>query len=276
MNAQATAIHDESFTTPPFGSRVKSMLKLDFYRLFHTPVFYILLLFAALIPALVLSMAGAAPPATGANVGAAVAAAPTAPAMEIDNAWQIVESLGGSAVAENPLDFAGFANINMLFIFAGLLMAIFVAHDYSSGFAKNIFTVHSKKVDYVISKTAVGVFGGGGMIITYVIGTVLAGLLTGKAFDVNVSGLVMCLLSKLFLMGIFCSLFLGIAVFFRNKLWMTIVFTFLFGMMLYPAASVATLSSTVVTMLITLVAGVIGAVAIGSASSLILKKRDLV
>ena len=252
------------------------MLKLDFYRLFHTPVFYILLLFAALIPALVLSMAGAAPPATGANVGAAVAAAPTAPAMEIDNAWQIVESLGGSAVAENPLDFAGFANINMLFIFAGLLMAIFVAHDYSSGFAKNIFTVHSKKVDYVISKTAVGVFGGGGMIITYVIGTVLAGLLTGKAFDVNVSGLVMCLLSKLFLMGIFCSLFLGIAVFFRNKLWMTIVFTFLFGMMLYPAASVATLSSTVVTMLITLVAGVIGAVAIGSASSLILKKRDLV
>ena len=276
MNAQATAIHDESFITPPFGSRVKSMLKLDFYRLFHTPVFYILLLFAAMIPALVLSMAGAEPPATGANVGAAVAAAPTAPAMEIDNAWQIVESLGGSAVAENPLDFAGFANINMLFIFAGLLMAIFVAHDYSSGFAKNIFTVHSKKVDYVISKTAVGVFGGGGMIITYVIGTVLAGLLTGKAFDVNVSGLVMCLLSKLFLMGIFCSLFLGIAVFFRNKLWMTIVFTFLFGMMLYPAASVATLSSTVVTMLITLVAGVIGAIAIGSASSLILKKRDLV
>ena len=123
---------------------------------------------------------------------------------------------------------------------------------------------------------SVGVFGGGGMIITYVIGTVLAGLLTGKAFEVNVSGLVMCLLSKLFLMGIFCSLFLGIAVFFRNKLWMTIVFTFLFGMMLYPAASVATLSSTVVTMLITLVAGVIGAVAIGSVSSLILKKRDLV
>jgi len=164
----------------------------------------------------------------------------------------------------------------MLFIFAGLLMAIFVAHDYSSGFVKNIFTVHSKKTDYVISKTAVGIFSGAGMIITYVLGTVLAGLITGKAFDVNVNGLILCLFSKLFLMGIFCALFLGIAVFFRNKLWMTIVFTFLFGMMLYPAASVATLSSTVVTMLTTLIAGLIGAVTIGSLSSLILRKRDLV
>jgi hypothetical protein len=47
-------------------------------------------------------------------------------------------------------------------------------------------------------------------------------------------------------------------------------------MMLYPAAGVTTLSSTVGTILIPLVAGVIGAVAIGSVSSLTLKKRDLV
>jgi len=82
-------------------------------------------------------------------------------------------------------------------------------------------------------------------------------------------------LSKAFLMSVFCSLFLGIAVFFRNKLWLTIVFAFLFGMMLYPAASIATLNSTVVTMLMTLVAGAIGAIAFGTVSSLFLKKRDL-
>lgn len=85
----------------------------------------------------------------------------------------------------------------------------------------------------------------------------------------------MCLISKVFLMGIFCSLFLSVAVFFRNKFWLTIIFTFLFGMILYPAASVATLSSTVITMLIALIAGVIGAAAIGAVSTLILKKRDL-
>jgi len=113
------------------------------------------------------------------------------------------------------------------------------------------------------------------MIVTYVLGTVLAGLITGKAFDVNVSSLIFCLISKAFLMGVFCSLFLGIAVFFRSKLWLTIVFTFLLGMMFYPAASVATLNATVITMLLTLIAGAVGAVAFGSVSTLFLKKRDL-
>jgi hypothetical protein len=130
-------------------------------------------------------------------------------------------------------------------------------------------------VDYVISKSAAGIFGGAGMIITYVIGTVLAGLFTGKSFDVNVSGLIMCLMSKMFLMGIFCALFLAVSVFFKSKFWLTIIFTFLGGMILYPAASVANLNSNGMTLLLTLIAGVIGAVAIGAASTLILNKRDL-
>ena len=263
----------ENFESPAFSTRVKSMLKLDFYRLFTTPAFYIMLLIAAMIPALVLTVGGVEAPEVSNPNAVSVT---TAPAMEVTNAWQLIESTGGSAVADNPLDFAGFANINMLFIFAGLLMSIFVAHDYSSGYVKNIFTVHSKKIDYVISKSAVGIFGGACMIATYVFGTVLSGLLMGKAFDVNVGGLIMCLISKAFLMGVFCSLFLSIAVFFRNKLWLTIIFTFLFGMMLYPAASVATLSSTGITVLATLIAGTIGTVAFGTVSTQILKKRDLV
>jgi len=140
---------------------------------------------------------------------------------------------------------------------------------------KNIFAVHSKKSDYVISKTVIGIFSGTGMMITYLIGTVFAGLLTGKAFDVDVSGLVFCLVSKMLLMGVFCSLFLSIAVFFRNRLWLTIVFTFLFGMMLYPAASIATLDSSILIVLISLVAAALGALGFGAISSLILRKRDL-
>jgi hypothetical protein len=113
------------------------------------------------------------------------------------------------------------------------------------------------------------------MIVAYVFGAVIAGVITGKAFDVNAGGLILCLFSKLFLMGIFCSLFLCVAVFFRNRLWLTIVFTFLFGMILYPAASVATLNSTVITALTALAAGVIGTIAIGEVSYFILKRRDL-
>lgn len=259
----------ETFLPMSPKARVQSMIRLDFYRLFHTPAFYIMLIIAAIIPALILSTSGMDP----SGVDTAVATA--APVIEYTNTWQLIESTGGSAAAANPLDFGGYANINMIFIFAGLLMSIFVAQDYSSGFVKNIFTVHSKKINYVISKSAVGIFGGAGMIITYTLGTIFAGLLTGKAFDVNFGGLIMCLISKTFLMGIFCSLFLSIAVFFRDKLWMTIVFTFLFGMMFYPAASVATLSSTVITVLVSSVAGTIGAAAFGSISTLFLNKRDL-
>ena len=274
MTVQDYLVGYEEFESPSFSRRLKSMLKLDFYRLFHTPNFYLFLLIAALIPAMIIGTSVMETPE--ASTVSTVQTSSTAQSIEITNAWQLVESTGGSSSAANPLDFGGYANINMLFIFAGLLMAIFVAHDYSSGFVKNIFTVHAKKLDYVISKSAVGVFSGAGMIITYVLGTVVAGLFTGKAFDVNVSGLILCLMSKLFLMGIFCSLFLGIAVFFRSKLWLTIVFTFLFGMMLYPAASVATLGSTVFTMLLTLIAGITGAVAFGAVSNIFLKKRDLV
>jgi len=279
MTAKNTVADNEIFETPPFGARVKSMLKLDFYRLFHTPVFYIMLAIAAMIPAMVLglSVAETSAPQTSSQYTANTTQTEM-PAF--DYTWQLVETSNNfSGEDGGAFDMAGFANINMLYIFAGLLMAIFVAHDYSSGFVKNIFTVHSKKLDYVISKSAIGIFSGVGMILTYVFGTVLAGALTGKSFELGVSGiggLVFCLTSKTLLMGVFCSLFLSIAVFFRSKLWMTIVFTFLLGMMFYPAASFGTtLDSTIIAPLLSLVAGMAGAFAFGTASNLFLRKRDL-
>jgi len=253
------------------------MLKLDFYRLFNTPVLYIFLAIAAIIPAMVLSLSGVDmnPP----NQSAHTENIPQVTMPMFENAWQMVETTSMPTHAVNtddsPMDMGQFMNINMLFIFAGLLMSIFVAHDYSSGFVKNIFTVHSKKLDYVISKTAIGLFGGAGMVLTYVLGTVVAGLLTRKAFDVDIGGLVYCLISKVLLMGVFCSLFAAVAMFFRKNLWVTIVVTFVFGMMLYPAASIATLDSTAITVLISLTIGVVGAIAIGAVSNVILKKRDL-
>ena len=45
------------FKNPTFAQRIKGMLGVDFYRLFHTPMFYIFLGIAAIIPAMV-SMGG--------------------------------------------------------------------------------------------------------------------------------------------------------------------------------------------------------------------------
>ena len=58
------------FENPSFYKRLKGMLGVDFYRLFHTPMFYIFLAIAAIIPAMILGTMGMENPQTG------VAAAP--------------------------------------------------------------------------------------------------------------------------------------------------------------------------------------------------------
>jgi len=249
-----------TFPEPKRLTRVKSMLKLDFYRLFRSPIFYIMLGVAALIPALVLAMGGLENPESGTE------------AFKIDNAWQLI-STKGSAFAVNG--FAGFATIDMVFIFAGILMSIFVARDYSSGFIKNVFTVHSKKEDYVISKIAIGVFSGICMIATYFLGTVLAGAITSKSFDVSAGGLILCLLSKMSMMVVFCSLYLAVAVFFKEKLWATIPVTILLGMMFYPVAIFANLESNVLIFFMSLIGSALLGTVFFFVTKLFLAKRDL-
>jgi len=250
-----------TFETPKFAKRIKSMLKLDFYRLFRTPIFYIMVIVSACIPALVLGMVGAA------ETGEAA----------FTNTWQMIEGFSGNTAG--LADFGNMANINMLFIFAALLISIFVAHDYSSGFVKNIFTVHAKKSDYIVSKTIVGMFGGLCMIISYTLITIIVGAIMGKSFDLgiaNAGNLILCLLSKAFLMGLFVPLYLSFAVLFKQRLWVTIIATFVVGIIFYPVASIAVpLDSTIIHLLISIAVAVAGFFGIGALSTLILKKRDL-
>ena len=42
-----------TFESPSFSRRIGGMLGVDFYRLFHTPLFYIFLCIAAIIPAMI-------------------------------------------------------------------------------------------------------------------------------------------------------------------------------------------------------------------------------
>ncbi|MGN0806392.1 MAG: hypothetical protein ACI4MC_05070, partial [Candidatus Coproplasma sp.] len=107
------SVSELNFESPSFFKRLKGMLGVDFYRLFHTPLLYIFLVIAALIPALV-SMG-----AMGEGEGL------------FSNAWQIV-------AANSPLyvisDMGEYANMNMVFIFGGIMISIFIGHDYKSGY----------------------------------------------------------------------------------------------------------------------------------------------
>ncbi len=252
------------FIAPSFVQRVKSMLKVDFYRLFHTPLFYIMVLVSALIPALVLTM-------TGANEAEG--------AKTFTNVWQVIEAVSGANKGAGLMDLALICNINMVFIFVAIMISIFVSHDYSSGYNKSIFTVHSKKVDYVISKAIVGVLCGACMILAYLFGAILAGLLSGLSFALDgatMLNIFACVFSKIFLMGVFVPLYIIVSVFFKQKLWLSIIGSFVVGILFYPIAMFTSpLNAGILHLLLSLAGSALFGFGLGWVAKIILEKRDL-
>ena len=202
------------FQNPTFAQRIKGMLGVDFYRLFHTPLFYIFLAIAAIIPAMVSAMTMM--PDQNGNT------------MEplYSNVWQII-------AASEPLyvirTIADYANMNMVFIFGGIMVSIFIGHDYKSGYVKQLFTTHAKKQDYMISKSLVCAFAMACMCITYLIGGTVGGLLVGYETTVNAGSLIIAILGKMIMSIGWASLYTFLNVIFRRYFGISIVSSFFFG-----------------------------------------------
>lgn len=266
------------FQSPTFFQRLKGMLGVDFYRLFHTPLFYIFLAIAAIIPAMILGMTN------------------------IENAEGIVQPLYSNTwqviAANEPLyavsDIAEYANMNMTFIFGGIMVSIFIGHDYKSGYVKQLFTTHAKKQDYMISKSLTGAFAMACMCITYLLGTLIAGLLVGASFEVNAGSLVLAILSKQLMSLGWASLYTFLNIIFRKYFGISIASSFFFGtgilivgagalvgnspvlnVFLYGSSVYACLNSNIVTLLVCLVVSVAWAVIYNLLGTLILSKSDV-
>lgn len=197
------------FESPDFYHRLRGMLGVDFYRLFHTPLYYIFLCIAAIIPAMILGMTtveGGAPLYT--------------------NTWNIV-------AADTPLyvfnEIGEYANMNMVFIFGGIMVSIFIGHDYKSGYVKQLFTTHPKKIDYMLSKTISCAFSMACMCITYLLGGVTAGLLTGADMWVDVPSLIFAILGKIVMSLGWASLYTFLNIIFRKYFGISIASSFFFG-----------------------------------------------
>lgn len=202
------------FESPSFGRRIKGMLGVDFYRLFHTPMFYIFLAIAAIIPAMVSAMTMM--PDQNGNT------------MEplYSNVWQIIAATKSLYVIEGIADYA---NMNMVFIFGGIMVSIFVGHDYKSGYVKQLFTTHAKKQDYMISKTLVCAFAMASMCMTYLIGGTVGGLIAEYETDVNVGSLIIAILGKIVMSLGWASLYTFLNVIFRRYFGISVASSFFFG-----------------------------------------------
>ena len=202
------------FQNPTFAQRIKGMLGVDFYRLFHTPMFYIFLAIAAIIPAMVSAMTMM--PDQNGNT------------MEplYTNVWQIIAASKSLYVIESIADYA---NMNMVFIFGGIMVSIFIGHDYKSGYVKQLFTTHAKKQDYMISKSLVCAFAMMCMCVTYLIGGVVGGLLVGYETTVNVGSLIIAIAGKMIMSLGWASLYTFLNVIFRRYFGVSIASSFFFG-----------------------------------------------
>ena len=203
-----------TFESPSFGKRIKGMLGVDFYRLFHTPLFYIFLAIAAIIPAMVSAMT-MMPGPDGSTVTPLYS-----------NVWQIIAASESLYVINTIADYA---NMNMVFIFGGIMVSIFIGHDYKSGYVKQLFTTHAKKQDYMISKSLVCAFAMACMCVTYLIGGTVGGLLVGYDTTVRVGSLLIAILGKIIMSLGWASLYTFLNVIFRRYFGISIASSFFFG-----------------------------------------------
>ena len=278
-----TVARELKFESPSFAQRIKGMLGVDFYRLFHTPLFYIFLVIAAIIPAMVSAMT-MMPDQSGNTMEPLY-----------QNVWQIIAASESLYVIRTIADYA---NMNMVFIFGGIMVSIFIGHDYKSGYVKQLFTTHARKQDYMISKSLVCAFAMACMCITYFIGGTVGGLLAGYDTTVNVGSLILAILGKMVMSLGWASLYTFLNIIFRRYFGISIASSFFFGtgiliigvaavvenlsiptwflnIFLYGASVNASLASNVGTLLICVAVSVAWAVVYNLLGTRILYKSDV-
>lgn len=257
-----------------FCKRTGSMLKVDFRRMFKSKLFYILIACALILPILMTVMMSMMDGSVSTNPQTGEETVMQGP----ENAWQNIGTLPGEPLGGDEIFMM--CNINMMFMAVAVFVCLFISNDFRSGYAKNLFTVRAKRGEYVISKTLSGFICGALMLIAYLLGAILGGVISGLSFDLhglNAGNLVACMLAKIFLMLVFVSIFTLIGVAAKQKAWLSICGSLGGGMLLFMMFSMITpLGSTVLNVALCAAGGSLFAFGLGAISNVVLKKTSLV
>ena len=262
------------FEKVSFGKRLKSMLKVDFRRMFKSKLFYILIACALVMPILMTVMMSMMDGSVSVNPQTGEETVMQGP----ENAWQNIGTLPGEPLGGDEIFMM--CNINMMFMAVAVFICLFISDDFRSGYAKNLFTVRAKRGEYVFSKTLSGFICGALMLSVYFIGSFLGGAISGLSFDLHglsAGNIVMCLLAKMFLMLVFVSIFTLISVAAKQRAWLSICGSLGGGMLLFMMVSMITpLGSTAVNAVLCAAGGAMFAFGLGAISKVVLKKTSLV
>lgn len=257
-----------------FVQRLKTMLKVDARRMFTMPTVWIMFGVSLALPILILVMTSFM---GGTTVNPQTGAEETVETFT--NVWQAIGSAGGNAMA---MDLTSMCNINLLYFLAAIFVCVFVGEDFRSGYVKNLFTVRSRKTDYVFSKTVVLFAATVGMFVLYFVGAMIGGAIANLSFDVaavgaSVGGIVACMVSKVFFALVFVSIALTLATVGKQKLWLSLLGSLAAGMLLFTMIPMMTpLNSGAFNVIVCVAGGILFAVGLGAVSDVILNKTSLV
>lgn len=265
-----------------FSKRLKTMLKVDFRRMFTMPLFYIMAGISLVVPILILVMTTMMDGSVSVNPQTGEETVMEA----FDSAWEIIGTVSSDppqtddSSAEMSMDMMSMCNINLLFFGVAVLVCVFTAEDFRSGYAKNLFTVRAGKSDYVISKTLVFTICGAAMVLVFFVGTMLGGAIAGLSFEMTGFGAVnvlMCVLSKMLLMSVFVAIYLLMSVIAKQRMWLSILLSLMTGMFLFMMISMLTpLNATIMNVILCVAGGAVFGTGLGTISTQILRKTSLV
>ncbi len=264
---------EKKFEKSTFGSRLGSMLAVDFKRMRVSPFFYIMLGISFVVPILILVM-------TTLMDGSVTVDPNTGVETTMEGFKYIMQAIstpsGGNAMA---MDMTGMCNMNLMYFALAVFVCVFIADDFRSGYAKNLFAVRAKKGEYIISKTISALACGVLMLLLFFIGAVIGGAIAGLPFStdgITTANVVLCMLAKLLLVPVFAGIYVMTSVIAKQRTWLSMCLSLGVGMLLFMMIPALTpLNATATNVVLCLVLGIVIACGLGGVSRLILKKRDI-
>lgn len=167
------------------------LLKMDLYRLFHRKTLYLMIV---ALSAMTLSMLFLSDPSTQ-TIGS------------------VLGVLDGVSM-ENFMSAA--SGLGLVYTLMCIMLSYFVCDDFSSGFAKNIFTVHANKFDYILSKIISMMVASGVLMVLSLVESIGFCMMSGVEMG-SIGGIAVFWIEKWILAAPFAAAILFLSLWFRNK-----------------------------------------------------------
>lgn len=250
-----------------------NLLKMDIHRLFHRKTLYLMII---VLSAMTLSMLFLSDPSI--------------------MTFSLILGVMNGVSMENFMSAA--SGLGLGYTLMCILLSFFVCDDFSCGFAKNIFTIHANKRDYIASKIISMMIATGILMLISLIESITYAMIYSISFG-SIIGIIMFWFSKWLISAAFAAAILFVSILFRNK-GLGFLFACLFGTgglvmgmewafetlhfplasqvlcwTMYGASTIPTMNTNILDILHILVVTLLWSVTYGMLSANLLKKTEI-